>query len=129
MTEAYGITIFCDDIRQEVFGKISLMGIYGSDLKIFSSLPSILPKLCMLVNARFGIGQTITNPKLQIYLPEDSDTPSIIMDLPWTIEKTDELNPPPFPDALQTMNLTNYTTIAPFVIKQEGYLRVRSPYG
>ena len=36
-----------------------------------------------------------------------------------------ERNPPPFPDALQTINLTTYTTLSPFVINQEGYVRVR----
>jgi hypothetical protein len=38
--------IYCDDVRQEVGGKVSLMGIYNSDM-ILPSFPAILPKLCV----------------------------------------------------------------------------------
>lgn len=39
--------IYCDDIRQEVGDKISLMGIYTGDI-IFDQLPSVLPKFSLL---------------------------------------------------------------------------------
>ncbi|VAX00378.1 hypothetical protein MNBD_GAMMA20-459 [hydrothermal vent metagenome] len=41
-------TIFCDDIRHEVSGKVSYIGVYSSEL-IVPSLPVILPKLCLSV--------------------------------------------------------------------------------
>lgn len=40
--------LYCDDIRQEVGGKISLMGIYAGKL-IVPSIPIVLPKLCILI--------------------------------------------------------------------------------
>lgn len=39
---------FCDDIRQEVGNKFSLMGCYGGELLV-EALPAILPKLCAQV--------------------------------------------------------------------------------
>jgi len=43
-------TIFCDDIRQEVGGKLSLMGVY-SGVMFLQALPATLPKLCVSLTA------------------------------------------------------------------------------
>jgi len=42
--------IYCDDIRNEVNGKHSLMGIFGN-LMYLSAFPSVLPKLCAVITA------------------------------------------------------------------------------
>ena len=46
----FAYSTFCDDIRNEVNGKISLMGIFGS-LMYLPQFPAVLPKLCALVTA------------------------------------------------------------------------------
>ena len=38
--------LFCDDIRREVGGKTSLIGIYHGDIKFNSPKPVVYPKLC-----------------------------------------------------------------------------------
>ena len=43
-------TQFCDDVRQEVGNKISLMGCYGQSMLI-STFPVLLPKLCAQIKA------------------------------------------------------------------------------
>lgn len=48
MIERHVQTIFCDDIRHEISGKVSYIGVYSSDL-IVPSLPVTLPKLCLSV--------------------------------------------------------------------------------
>lgn len=50
----YATSIFCDDIRREVGGKISLMGIVSGVLGISQDPPVVLPK--------FGIFTTIVTP-------------------------------------------------------------------
>jgi len=45
-----GYTIFCDDIREEVGGKRSFMGVYTGTLVIHGDFPVILPKFCMSVS-------------------------------------------------------------------------------
>jgi hypothetical protein len=45
------ITQFCDDVRQEIGNKFSLMGCYGTDLYV-PSFPITLPKLCVFVHVR-----------------------------------------------------------------------------
>jgi hypothetical protein len=44
----YVSTIFCDDLRLEVGNKLSLMGVYNGRL-FLSSLPAVLPKLCVMI--------------------------------------------------------------------------------
>jgi len=45
------IAQFCDDVRQEIGNKFSLMGCYGTDLYV-PSFPITLPKLCAFVHVR-----------------------------------------------------------------------------
>ena len=45
----YVHTTFCDDIRQEIGGKLSFIGIYGTTLYA-QSFPLTLPKLCLAIN-------------------------------------------------------------------------------
>jgi hypothetical protein len=53
MTEnSYGITTFCDDIRMEVDGKITLVGCYGNEISILGIAPAFLPIFCAFVNFR-----------------------------------------------------------------------------
>ncbi len=45
-----GFCIFCDDIRHEINGKSSLIGIYGNQLLPLGPFPIMMPKLCVDVN-------------------------------------------------------------------------------
>lgn len=45
----YVHAIYCDDIRQEVGGKITLVGIYAGQCLV-PSIPCALPKLCAILN-------------------------------------------------------------------------------
>ena len=45
------IAQFCDDFRQEIGNKFSLMGCYGTDLFV-PKFPITLPKLCVFVYVR-----------------------------------------------------------------------------
>lgn len=49
MTERSIASVFCDDIRHEEGGKISLIGVYTADMLV-SQLPITLPKLCIWTN-------------------------------------------------------------------------------
>lgn len=52
----YGTVIFCDDIREEVGSKTTLVGCYGADIVIGGDLPVSLPKFgmsCRLVFEKF----------------------------------------------------------------------------
>ena len=48
--DAFGLTIFCDDIRSEIDGKISLIGCYTGRMMIGGEFPVILPKLGLSIH-------------------------------------------------------------------------------
>ena len=52
----YGMTIFCDDIREEVGGKQSLIGCYNNEMNFSVAAPATLPMLCGAVNILIPIG-------------------------------------------------------------------------
>jgi len=62
--EAYGITVFCDDIRHEINGKMTLVGCYASELNFSGPPPGVLPTFAALVHLRFP--RNITFEALQI---------------------------------------------------------------
>jgi hypothetical protein len=58
-------TIFCDDIRQEIGGKLSLIGIYSGALFV-PAFPATLPKLCLLVKVLTPADDPLRVLKLRI---------------------------------------------------------------
>ena len=66
------VGILCDDVREEVGNKFSIMGIYDDDV-VFSSLPSMLPKLCLVVQIK-EMKINITTYKIKVFSPEN-DSP------------------------------------------------------
>ncbi|MBV1927074.1 MAG: hypothetical protein KUG62_07930 [Rhodobacteraceae bacterium] len=86
-TEPYGTTIFCDDIRHETNGKLTLVGCYSSDLNFSGPAPGMLPVFAALVNIR--IPKSITFSSLRIHvLKEEGSEKSQIFDA--AIEITDD---------------------------------------
>lgn len=53
------IAQFCDDVRQEIGNKYSLMGCYGPEL-IINKLPATLAKLCAQVRVQTPIDRAFT---------------------------------------------------------------------
>lgn len=58
-------TLYCDDIRQEINGKFSYIGVYQSEL-IAQSLPITLPKLCIVIMVRSPIDDPPQSLTVQI---------------------------------------------------------------
>lgn len=66
--------LICDDIRQEVGKKVSLIGIYPGNV-IFMPIPSVMPKLCFhLVFSRLKAGD---NFGIQLLDPDNKKVGSI----------------------------------------------------
>ena len=73
--------ILCDDTRQEIGNKISLIGIYSNNI-IINRVPFVLPKICLYVMLtkitkpipKFDVAVIIpqTDP-IKLSLPEPSD--------------------------------------------------------
>jgi len=74
----YGTTIFCDDIRLEASGKVTLVGVYIGDLIVLGTLPTTLPKFAMRILYTERPQESTDPVELRIFFPGDDDaTPSI----------------------------------------------------
>ncbi len=63
----YKCVLFCEDIRQEIGGKVSLMGILGNKLLV-QDFPLVFPKLCLFIE--WGEVKENFNLVLNIIPPE-----------------------------------------------------------
>lgn len=75
--------IYCDDIRQEVSGKLTLVGVY-SNILYAQAIPIVLPKLCIIARlvspidqpaSSFGVRIFSDDEILKEWSPEDIDLP------------------------------------------------------
>lgn len=57
--------VFCDDIRHEIGGKLSYIGVYGERL-IVSTLPATLPKLCLALKVVTPASQPFRQLSLEV---------------------------------------------------------------
>lgn len=128
MNEPFGTCLFCDDIRFEMFNKLSLMGIYGPELISWTKFPLALPRLGIYTSARFHQSEIISSPKVLVYFPGDADgTPTVSQDVPFHLspETIPKLDRTEYPDPGEFFGFNHPIILAPAVIKQSGYMRVR----
>lgn len=125
---AWGQTLFCDDLRNEVGGKTSLMGIYQSELIIDAEFPVLLPKLVISVTY-YEIAGRMNGPlNLRVYMPHDNEAPSLSFDIP-RVESERAWVPPPDPDSEKIITVQAPIILSPFEIRSEGSLKVRMQCG
>lgn len=127
-SDIWGFSLFCDDLRSEYGGKVSIMGLYNSDLIFQSTLPFTVPKLTILVMVYLAAGQPAESMTINVFLPGDAqDTPSITFAIPAHNLPAIPLPPGPAlePDQQSLAHYRFPITLQPFVVNKEGYIKVR----
>lgn len=76
--ERFVHAVFCDDIRQEMGGKVSLMGCFQGDLLV-PFLPVALPKLCVFVTVSTPVKRPLKSLRIRIM---QDDTELVSLDVP-----------------------------------------------
>lgn len=71
-------TLFCDDIRHEINGKLSYIGVYSSALLV-PALPVTLPKLCISVKIVTPANEPLRSLTLRV-LKDDEILQEIVFD-------------------------------------------------
>jgi hypothetical protein len=52
--ETIGFAIFCDDIREEINSKTTLVGLYGGEMLVAATGPAMIPQLCFMGKVIFN---------------------------------------------------------------------------
>jgi hypothetical protein len=130
---SWGFSLFCDDLRQEVGGKLSVMGIYGADMLFPATVefPIAIPKFCILVKYYEAKDAFTNDIIIRVFLPGDTkQTPMVALPIQRAHLPPDAGAPYPLDeDQERIFNLTVPLTMAPFQIKQEGFVKVRAVVG
>jgi hypothetical protein len=121
--DIYGNTIFCDDIRLELEGKITYVGTYTGTLLVKLDFPVTLPKFCIAAMFAQKAGLFERNLKLLVFLPGDSDEKASIeadVQVPPDVGTSPSNNEDPS-YAIVGSNLM----FAPLMIEKPGQIKVR----
>jgi hypothetical protein len=128
--QSWGTTIFCEDIRAEVGGKITLVGIYPNEMLVHVPFPYVIPKFGLWVKYFEVPGSMEGDGKLFVWLPGD-ETASIEADIPMAqlraTAATDKNDTDP--DSDKWLHLQMPIVLAPLVLKQPGQIKVRLHFG
>lgn len=125
MIDRFVTTIYCDDVREEVGGKRSFMGVYSGQL-IVQSAPATLPKLCVIVIISTPVERPLT--KCIIRILKDDDTlaempidSAVLADMQKTLAA--QRTPPGL--EYHSIMLHAVAQFVPFPIIHEHILRIR----
>jgi hypothetical protein len=129
--QSWGTTIFCDDIRAEIGGKVTLVGIYTGELVVHAPFPFMMPKFGLWINYFEVPGSISGDGKLHVTLPGD-EKPSIETDIPMDqlrSQALQKLHKADDPEVDRWAHLVMPLVFAPLVLRQPGRILVRMHFG
>jgi hypothetical protein len=132
--DAFGYVIFCDDVRQEVGGKLTFVGVYQTFLFVHQDFPASLGKLVLSINYSERIGIEPKPTSLHIWLPGDPDDQASwvgefpmadIHRAPTMLQTGEDQGLPP----AKFINVGTQIVITPLQLKSPGLISVRIQRG
>jgi hypothetical protein len=127
-----GDTIFCDDIRQEIGGKVSFMGCYPGTIFLHEPFPFTFQKFCFYITLVQRREVFDPNIEIMVYLPGDAeDAPSLRFKgsetSPGAVAEQTAKEIEGLPLSDQRVLAAHIALVAtPLVIKEAGILSVRA---
>lgn len=124
-----GSTIFCDDIREEVSGKTTYVGVYDGEMQLHAPLPGTIPKLCLSMSFRDDVERLLSEPMTFKVVMSTTKEERVLLEAPYT-------PPDPRPEILVPRRVGKpegggFTTVrlnvmlAPLVIPEECLIKSR----
>jgi hypothetical protein len=129
--KAWGFVLFCDDVRQEIGGKFSAMGLYQSEYLFQGAFPYVVPKFAMLVMYYERKGAVTSDIEFRVHVPgDDPAKPSLVFplarkDLP---QLPAGAAPADDPDSEPIIHARLPIMLTPMVIPAQGFIKVRAHY-
>ncbi|TXI12537.1 MAG: hypothetical protein E6Q68_03655 [Polynucleobacter sp.] len=112
--------MYCDDVRQEIGHKISLMGIYGSDL-VVNSVPTVIEKLCLSVRVLTPINEPFKKIEIFVSQGEEDKQKDLVATGPLDLPPSDQF----LIDGSKMFVVQTFCVLSPFNVEEETVLKVR----
>jgi hypothetical protein len=124
-----GYCTFCEDIRQEISGKQTFVGVIpGSELTILGPLPAVVGKFCISVMFRQRFSDSLEMVSIEVHLPgDDDDKPS--MKAEFSLEEAVAKMPPPSDIDDPFIGIGMKFEFHPLELKSEGRIQVSAVKG
>jgi hypothetical protein len=122
-----GYAIFCDDIRQEVGNKTSLIGIYTGVAVFETEFPITVPRLCIAVNFLLGPEDERRDVKIKV-MASNVDGENIIVEGDLPAGAFQNAAPLPGVEASHVHSVV-HIALSPLTIEKPGSIKVRAYYG
>ena len=122
MNSPFGTTIFCDDIREEVGGKSSYMGIYKGEMIVATDFPVILPMFAFAITYVEPIDLPTMPVTIRVTLPDPTNTALIEIELPIEQLRAEFIKTVD-PDSILFQSTLDFKA-SPLLIAQEGSIKV-----
>jgi hypothetical protein len=127
---SWGFSLFCDDIRAEVGGKFSVMGVYQTDMIFQQDLPITLSKYGILVKYYELADVFHDDINLKVYLPGDhQDSPFVSQLISRETLQVGNTGYELERDQERVFNLTIPLLFAGLLLANEGFIKVRAVCG
>ncbi len=132
--KAWGFTLFSDDLRVEIGGKVSIMGLYQADMFFPTTVtfPATIPRFCLLIMYYEKSGSVEDDIVFKVTLGDEEET---IVEVPMprkdVLSSTKEVESRPEQTTSKEEQIFHSRVpiaISPFVIARPGRLRVRAHY-
>jgi hypothetical protein len=124
----YGYSIFCDDIRNEVGGKLTFVGCYNAVMFVSSGFPLDLPKFCIHIHILSPVSRPYLSIETRCYVPGEVEPVFQGAITPPEVEHQIEL----VPDIQGNFSAPRYIAatasiiLSPLRIRSPGLIRVRA---
>ncbi len=115
--DRYVTVTYCDDIRQEVGNKTSLIGCYQGELHV-QAAPSVLPKLCAFISVTTPKDRPFKSLRIRVLVAE---TELAVLEMP--VEGLRKA-PRNVEDGTTRISVSTALMFAPFMIEKATFLRV-----
>lgn len=111
--------VYCDDIRQEIGNKESLIGIYHGKMFV-SSFPILIPKLCITFWARTPIDRPFKKVTIRVLFGD-----KVALESPWPDNFLQPGEPPPPNDNVEVLTLHQSIALSPLPIEGPVTIKLR----
>jgi hypothetical protein len=127
-----GHAIFCDDIRFEEGGKLSLIGVYQGVMYIHGDFPFIVPKFGILIRYMEQVADFSHSTTFKVFLPGDpDDVPTLVGQVPLDEMRKAHVLQRELIDSSESKYFGLFANFifAPLQLKEPGLIRVRAVCG
>jgi hypothetical protein len=126
-----GFVVFCDDVRQEVTGKVTMVGVYTGQMMLTGNLPVVLPQICAVTTFRLAPPTEQIKPIIRLFR-SGQDEPLFEMEADIPAAQPSDFPPTPTdqdPDAVKFLQMIITAQVQNLVITEPCTLKVRAFVG